>query len=140
MDEDKPSPLAAALARVGDRWSLLIVDALLSGPRRFNDLQASIDGLAPNILSGRLRQLQEAGVVHARVYSRRPVRMTYELTGAGKDLASALRLLAAWGAGQAEDAEPVRHDACGTPAEARWYCPTCARPVDDPEATDLIHL
>jgi DNA-binding HxlR family transcriptional regulator len=140
MTNEAASPLEEAVTRVGDRWSLLVVDALLGGPRRFNDLHAAIDGLAPNILSRRLKQLEQAGVVVARAYSRRPLRMTYELTAAGRELGSALRLLAAWGAGQAEDAEPVRHATCGTPAEARWFCPTCARPVDDAEATDLIHL
>jgi DNA-binding HxlR family transcriptional regulator len=128
------SPLGEAVARVGDRWTLLVVEALLAGPRRFNDLRQEVGGIAPNILASRLRRLEREGLVVARPYSRRPLRVAYELTGSGRELAGALRLLAHWGAGAVEGAEPPRHDTCGTPMEARWYCPTCDRPVEVPRA------
>ena len=122
----EPSPLEEAVARVGDRWALLIVSALLDGPRRFNDLQGDVAGIAPNVLSQRLRNLEQHGVVVATPYSERPPRFVYQLTAAGAELAGALRLLAQWGAGQSPDTvEPLRHAPCGTPFEARWYCPTC---------------
>jgi DNA-binding HxlR family transcriptional regulator len=130
------SSLDAALGRVGDRWSLLVVDALLDGPRRFADLRATVPGIAPNILSERLKRLEHGRVVVSRPYSTRPLRMSYELTADGLELAGVLRLLAAWGAGGA-DAEPLRHAACGTPLEARWFCATCERPVDDGESSAL---
>jgi len=127
-----PSPLEEAVARVGDRWALLIVSALLDGPRRFNDLQADVGGIAANVLSQRLRSLEQHGVVVATPYCRRPPRFVYQLTAAGAELAGALRLLAQWGANQAPDtADPLRHAACGTPMEARWYCPTCGRVEGD---------
>jgi DNA-binding HxlR family transcriptional regulator len=128
------SPLAAALERVGDRWSLLLVEALLPGPRRFNELTEAVSGIAPNILADRLRRLETERVIRATPYSRRPPRFVYELTDEGSELAGALRLLAEWGARGARDAEPMRHAACGTPLEARWYCPTCARAVEGHEA------
>lgn len=134
------SPLAAALARVGDRWSLLIVAALLDGPRRFNDLQAAVAGIAPNILSRRLSDLEREGVVATTPYSTRPLRLTYELTAAGEELASTLRLLAQWGAAHADGDEAIRHEACGTAVQAVWYCPTCAGPVDDGDANDLSYV
>jgi DNA-binding HxlR family transcriptional regulator len=128
----EPSPLEEAVARVGDRWALLIVSALLDGPRRFNDLQADVAGIAPNVLSQRLRTLEQHGVVTASPYSERPPRFVYQLTAAGAELAGALRLLAQWGAGQSPDTvEPLRHPACGTPLEARWYCATCGRVEGD---------
>jgi DNA-binding HxlR family transcriptional regulator len=132
-----PSPLDAALARVGDRWSLLVVEALLGGPRRFNDLLAAVPGVATNVLSQRLKRLESEAVVIARPYSERPPRFSYELTAAGAELAGALRLLASWG-GMGADAP--RHAACGTPLEIRWHCPTCARPVDDPEGEGLDYV
>ena len=126
------SPLEEAVARVGDRWALLIVSALLDGPRRFNDLQGDVAGIAPNVLSQRLRTLEQHGVAVATPYSERPPRFVYQLTAAGAELAGALRLLAQWGAGQSPDTvEPLRHAACGTPLEARWYCPTCAHVEGD---------
>jgi DNA-binding HxlR family transcriptional regulator len=131
------SPLAAALERVGDRWSLLVVEALLAGPRRFNELQAEVAGIAPNILSDRLKRLEGEGVLRSQPYSERPVRLVYALTADGQELAGALRLLADWGSRVARDAEPLRHAVCGTPVEARWYCPTCERVVEGRETEDV---
>ncbi len=139
-DARAASPLDAALSRVGDRWALLLVHALLAGPRRFSDLAEDLPGIAPNILSQRLKHLERQGVVTARPYSRRPPRFAYELTAAGAELAGTLRLLAQWGAGRSEDAEALRHAACGTAMEARWYCPTCGRAVDGDDAGDLHFL
>jgi DNA-binding HxlR family transcriptional regulator len=127
-------PLARALERVGDRWMLLIVDALLPGSRRFNELVDDVEGIAPNILSDRLRRLVGDGIVVARPYSRRPVRFSYDLTATGHELAGVLRLLAGWATRTGEESDPVRHADCGTPMEARWYCPTCARVVGDEES------
>ena len=67
-----PSPLEAALERVGDRWSLLIVEALLDGPRRFSELGEALPGIAPNILTDRLRRLEREGIVVATPYQQRP--------------------------------------------------------------------
>ena len=125
------SPLGEALTRVGDRWTLLLVEALLTGPRRFNDLLDQIPGIAPNILSERLKRLEREALVVAQPYSARPPRSAYELTAEGKELAGALRLLAHWGGRHTDPAQAPRHQACGTPIEARWYCPTCDRLVDD---------
>lgn len=131
------TPLAAALDRVGDRWSLLLIEALLDGPRRFTELSSVLDGIAPNILTDRLRRLEAQQVVRSRQYEERPPRVTYELTAEGLELASALRMLADWGSSVAPDAEPIRHAACGTPVEARWYCATCDRLVEPEDAGDL---
>jgi DNA-binding HxlR family transcriptional regulator len=130
------SPLAEAAARVGDRWTLLIVEALLDGPLRFADLVERI-GIASNILSQRLKRLERDALIVAQPYSERPRRFEYELTETGRELAGALRLLADWGARHSESSEPLQHASCGTPLEARWYCPTCARAVDDDETTDV---
>jgi DNA-binding HxlR family transcriptional regulator len=137
--EQSSSPLAEALARVGDRWTLLVVEALLAGPRRFNDLLGQIPGIAANILSERLKRLEREALLIARPYSERPPRAEYELTAAGKELAGALRLLADWGARHADPAEALRHPACGTPVQARWYCPTCDRLVDDESTHPELH-
>lgn len=131
------SPLAAALERVGDRWSLLLIEALLDGPRRFGELSDAVAGIAPNILSDRLKRLEGERIVRAAPYSDRPPRFTYALTDEGTELAGVLRLLADWGSRGSSYAEPMRHAACGTPVEARLWCPTCARPVDDAEADGL---
>jgi DNA-binding HxlR family transcriptional regulator len=139
--EDRPTSLASpalaeALAAVGDRWTLLIVAALLGGARRFGELEEELRGIAPNVLSSRLRRLTEQRLVVAEPYSRRPERFVYELTASGRELAGPLRLLTDWGARQTGSGTVV-HAACGHPLEAVWYCRTCEQPVADDEAGEL---
>jgi DNA-binding HxlR family transcriptional regulator len=134
------SPLAAAVQKVGDRWTLLVVEALLDGPRRYNELQDAIPGIATNVLSQRLKHLEREGLVRAELYSTRPARHAYALTPAGAELVGALRLLAAWGAEHGEESEAPAHTLCGTSLEARWYCPTCDVPVDDTQADALRYV
>lgn len=130
------TPLEAALERVGDRWSLLLVEALLDGGRRFNELQEALPAIAPNILTDRLRRLERERIVVATPYQQRPPRMSYALTVDGHDLASALRLLADWGARRSERPEPLHHELCGTALETRWFCPTCSVTIDHPDAVE----
>jgi DNA-binding HxlR family transcriptional regulator len=125
------SALERAVTTVGDRWTLLVVNSLLDGAKRFGELQEALPGIAPNVLSQRLKHLEREAVVLARPYSTRPPRFAYELTASGRELAGALRLLAQWGA--AGGGEGLHHGACGTPMEARWWCPTCERTVEDDE-------
>ena len=143
MPGDLPA-LDEAAARIGDRWALLLVAALLSGPRRFGELQGELAGVAPNVLAKRLRALEADGLVVATPYSTRPPRVAYGLTAAGSALADALRLLAQWGAehpGQRSSStpptEPLHHAACGTAVEARWWCPTCEELVEAEGVTDV---
>lgn len=138
------SPLAAALERIGDRWSPRIVEALLTGPLRYGELQAGVGGIAPNILADRLRRLEADGLLAATAYAERPPRFEYRLTAEGRALAGALRLLADWGARQADahagDDRSLRHDACGTALEARWFCPTCGEVVDASATDEMRRL
>lgn len=116
---------------MGDRWTLLVIAALLDGPRRFNELQQALSGIAPNILSSRLKALTEHALVVQHAYQDRPPRFVYELSEPGRELAGALRLLADWGARAAGGTEPLRHTTCGTALQARWWCPACEEPADD---------
>lgn len=139
-------PLTEAVSQIGDRWSLLVVDALLQGPQRFGELLDRVDGVAPNILSKRLKQLEADRLVVAEPYSRRPLRHTYRLTAAGEELAGVLRLLSQWAAGRRGGSPTgqgdsgwaaLAHQTCGTTLEAQWYCPTCGEAVDADQASDL---
>src|SRR6478736_4240980 len=67
-------PVAATLDAVGDRWTLLIVRDLLRGITRYGDLARSLDPIAPNLLAGRLRRLEDLGLVTRERYSERPLR------------------------------------------------------------------
>ena len=131
------SPLSDALDTIGDRWTLLIVATLLEGARRFGQLQDDLGGIAPNVLSSRLRKLEDEGLVVAEQYCERPPRFVYELTESGRELAAPLRMLAHWGARRRGGSEQPAHASCGTPLEATWYCPACQEPVADEDAGEL---
>jgi DNA-binding HxlR family transcriptional regulator len=134
----KTDALDAAARRIGDRWSLRVVGALLDGERTFGELAAEIDGIAPTILTARLRSLQGLSLVTATPYERRPVRMRYGLTEPGRRLGAVIASLAEWGATREGHADRPVHRACGTPVETRPWCPTCDRTVDDETGDDLI--
>ena len=88
--------VARSLELVGDRWSLLVVRDLLTGPKRFTDLMARLGGITPKTLSQRLRELADTGVVEVdREPGRREV--WYQLTPVGADLAPVVAALNWWG-------------------------------------------
>jgi len=91
-------PIAGTLDLLGDKWTLLVVrDLMFYGKRRFNELQASPEGVPTNILSDRLRRLEEAGLVRKARYRKNPPRYEYLLTPMGSELISVLREIIAWG-------------------------------------------
>lgn len=134
------SALEAALAAVGDRWSLLVVATLLDGVLRFAELERRLDPIAPNVLSARLRLLEQEGLVVARPYSERPLRYGYELTPAGRDLAAVIGALRVWGARHRRPEDAPRHAVCGTALEAGLFCRTCQTEVDAADAEELHEL
>lgn len=90
--------VAHALDLVGDRWSLLILRNLLMGPKRFVDLQTGLPGLGTNILTARLKGLEQSGVVQRRFLPPPAASTVYELTEYGRQLEEPLTALARWGA------------------------------------------
>ena len=91
-------PVARALDIIGERWTILVLrDLLLQGPRRFQDFQESLPGVAPNTLSARLKALESHGLITRRLYSDHPPRLEYQLTDKGKSLGPVLKALREWG-------------------------------------------
>ncbi len=89
-------PIARSLARVGEWWSILILRDALRGRTRFDEFRKSLD-IAPNMLSRRLNELVEAGLLERRRYSERPPRDEYILTQRGREFRPVLQALMAWG-------------------------------------------
>lgn len=89
---------ARALELVGERWALLIVRDLLVGPKRFSDLQRGLPGIPTNILTARLKELEEAGLVRRRLLPRPSAAVVYELTPDGRELEEPVISLGRWGA------------------------------------------
>ena len=122
--------LDAAARLVGDRWSLRLVGALLEGDRTFGELASDVKGIAPTILTARLRTLQRLGLLTATPYEQRPVRMRYSLAAPGRRLAATIASLAEWGSAREGGLDLPVHRTCGTPVVTRAWCPTCDEPVD----------
>jgi DNA-binding HxlR family transcriptional regulator len=95
--ERSACPIAKTLDLLGDKWTLLVVrDLLFFGKRRFGELASSPEGIPTNILSDRLRRLEECGVVVKVPYVSRPQRYEYHLTERGNDLTPVLRAMIHW--------------------------------------------
>jgi DNA-binding HxlR family transcriptional regulator len=94
----KNCPVARTLDIIGERWTILLLrDLFLQGPRRFQDFQDSLAGVAPNTLSARLKAMEEQDLITRRVYSEHPPRFEYHLTNKGKSLGPVLKALREWG-------------------------------------------
>jgi DNA-binding HxlR family transcriptional regulator len=97
--------IARALDRVGERWSLMIVRELILGPKRFTDLRAGLPLIGADVLSQRLRELEETGVLHQRRLPPPAAINVYELTPRGRELEPVLLALGRWGSAEPVDAE-----------------------------------
>ena len=90
--------VAHALDVVGERWTLLIIrDLFLLGPRRFQQFEKRLPGIAPSTLSTRIRFLEEKGIISSRLYETHPPRPEYFLTEKGRALGPVLKALLNWG-------------------------------------------
>jgi DNA-binding HxlR family transcriptional regulator len=120
---------AAALAVIGEKWSLLVVRELAFGIHRFDAIVQNT-GAPRDILTSRLRSLESAGVVEKRQYSERPPRFEYHLTQAGRELRPILLSLGQWGSRWAADAPPVSWEhTCGETLEVVHTCKACGEAV-----------
>lgn len=107
--------VSRALDIVGDRWNLLVVRELCSGPRRYSDLFADLPGISTDVLAARLKDLERDGILTKRRTGPRAGTALYELTESGAALRPVLDSLSVWGAGQLGDQRPT--DA----VRAHWF-------------------
>ena len=105
---DQYCPVARALELVGERWTLLVARELLLGPRRFTDLMTGLPGISANVLAGRLKDLEEEGLVARRTLPPPAASAVYDLTPAAAGLVSVLAAMAEWGMTML--GEPRAHD------------------------------
>jgi DNA-binding HxlR family transcriptional regulator len=118
-------PVAKSLELVGDRWTLLLVRDLLTGTRRFQDLAESQKGIAPNILSHRLKLMERHGLVRRELYSEHPPRAQYTLTARGRDLGWVVGALASWGSRHVFKRARLVHSDCGHEVKLGYHCAAC---------------
>ncbi len=99
-------PIARTLDIIGDRWTMLIVRDLFMGERRFNQFLASSPGIPPKLLAGRLKKLEEHGLVQRVIYSQHPLRAEYRLTDQGRSLYPVIEEIVRWGLDHCFEDEP----------------------------------
>jgi DNA-binding HxlR family transcriptional regulator/putative sterol carrier protein len=126
--------LARTLDVAGDRWTLLIVRELAPGPRRFTDLVEGLPGISRRILTERLRQLERDGVIARRELPPPAARQVYALTDDGRDLATAMAGLIAWGARRLGEREP------GEAFRPRWPAVAMANLADGEAAEGTTEI
>jgi DNA-binding HxlR family transcriptional regulator len=85
-----------AVELIGRRWTGAVIRILLAGPRRFNEILPLVPGISDRLLTERLRELENAGIVHREVQGTSPVRVVYELTESGRDLEGSLDAIGHW--------------------------------------------
>ncbi len=95
--EPKTGCIASAMEIIGSKWTALILRDLAEGPRRFGELERSVEGISPRTLSQRLDGLEQHGIITKASYAEVPPRIEYTLTPKGHDLVPVLRQMAEWG-------------------------------------------
>ena len=120
--------VSEVLARVGDKWTVLVVSTLGKGPMRFNELKRTIGGISQRMLTLTLRALERDGLVTRAVFPTVPPRVEYELTALGRSLLSPVSALASWAIDHrgAIDGARKKFDARGEAAAARALKPRAA--------------
>ena len=112
-------PIARTLDLLGDKWTLLIVRELLRGKCRFRDIEAGLKGIPPNLLSDRLKALEQAHIVTREYFRELPPRVEYSLTDRGRSLERVLESIAGWGMQHLMDLQPPR--AAAFPFQAHFH-------------------
>jgi DNA-binding HxlR family transcriptional regulator len=123
--------IARALDLVGERWALLVVRELVLGPRRFTDLREGLPGIATNVLSQRLRQLERDGIVARRTLPPPAASNVYELTEYGQELVPIMLALGRWGARSMAPSSPEHK------TQGRWFA-VALQAFHDPEAAAAL--
>ena len=113
-------PSRAVAARIGEKWTLLVVVALAGGSRRFGELRRHIQGISQKMLTQTLRNLERDGLVARRLYDEMPLRVEYDLTDLGRDFLPLARQVKAWAEAHLHAIEDHnrRYDAARTGAHA----------------------
>lgn len=124
--------LAHTLNIVGDKWTLLVLHRISTGKSTFKELQEALTPIPSNILSSRLKILEENEMIKAELYSEHPPRYKYILTEKGRDFRHVFNSIVLWSNKHLDCCNrTVSHDGCGSEVEIKYYCKNCDEVVDD---------
>ena len=129
-----PCNIAQTLNLIGDRWSLLVLHRLLIGKGTYSELQQSLEGIPSNLLSKRLKTLEEYGLITSELYQAHPPRYQYTLTQSGRELEDIFNAIILWGEKNLKTCyKHLVHRDCGHGIEIKYFCKNCGRIISADE-------
>ena len=90
-------PVETTLQLIGDKWKILIIRDLLDGTKRFNELKKSLTGITQKVLTSKLRDMEDSGLLTRKIYPEVPPKVVYELTDSAKSIIPIIMELDKWG-------------------------------------------
>jgi len=133
-----PCNIAQSLNIIGDRWTLLIAHEIFVGRTTFNEIKKALDGISSNLLSERLKYLEETGLITSTLYSDHPPRYEYTLTQSGRDLEHVFNALIQWGRLHLPKCyKKLTHATCGHEVQTAYYCPHCQELTTDLKVAEV---
>ncbi|CAM2976065.1 helix-turn-helix domain-containing protein [Hathewaya histolytica] len=118
--------IAQTLNIIGDKWSLLILHEIKKGHKTFKEIEDNLQGIPTNLLSSRLKNLEEDELIKSQLYQKHPPRYEYVLTESGSDLEDIFNSLIMWGEKHLHKCyKRLVHKKCESKVEHQYYCPTC---------------
>lgn len=136
---DLPCNIAQTLNIIGDKWTLLILRQIMLGYDTYTEIFDRLEGIPSNLLSGRLKCLEEDQLIRSQLYQAHPPRYNYLLTKSGEDLTDVFNSIILWGERNLKKChKKLIHSECGHKVEQIYFCPQCDRNIsrDDIAMTD----
>lgn len=124
--------LAQTLNILGDRWTMLVLHRISKNKNTFKELQESLDSIPTNILSNRIKLLEENELIYSELYNEHPPRYKYMLTQKGKDFNHVFNSMILWANKYLDNCNrTLCHRECGKQVKIKYYCGNCDEYVDD---------
>jgi DNA-binding HxlR family transcriptional regulator len=127
---DLPCNIAQTLNIIGDKWTLLILRQIMMGQDTYSKMQQKLEGIPSNLLSNRLKCLEDDGLITSNLYQAHPPRYRYVLTDSGKDLSDVFNSIILWCERNLKKCHrKLIHSECGQKFKMTYYCPECDKNI-----------
>lgn len=133
---DLPCNIAQTLNIIGDKWTLLILRQLMVGRGTYKEIKDKLQGIPSNLLSNRLKNLEQDELITSELYQNHPPRYKYVLTESGMDLGDVFNSIIIWGEKHLQKChKQLIHKECGHKVKLQYYCSSCDKTVEKDNIT-----